>query len=200
MGKTNNTYEIEVPFFPGFYNAILMDSDRLYDIADEMSCDTGKDISADDLGLDFKAYSEACCEAFIEAFESRMPSVVKEVGDHHLYSPREYNFSNDKLYASVTMVDGWQDEMLKFINDNEDWFEKKIKADWTSYDGFFSFMPNTVNEWKEELSKDNPVPTFIEVVISYMMLREHGEDIAFLLAEEVVEQVYMEKYVSLNDK
>jgi len=62
-----------------------------------------------------------------------------------IYSPKYYNFSTDEMVLEVTYPKG---KILKLINDkySED-FDKFLKDNYSSYDGFTSFTSNNYNDW-----------------------------------------------------
>ena len=163
---------IEIPFFPGFYETDLMNSDTAYwAIKEELGyyhddlCDEHpeyKHLTEDDLDFRYSDYEKDVAEAFLEVWELHAPAdIVESVEFDCISSPRQYNFSNDRLFAYVELKDGWQDVMRHFIASNYNWLQERIHDDWTSYDGFMSFMDNDVDEWGAHLFDEQDEAWFL---------------------------------------
>ena len=115
-----------------------------------------------------------------------------------MVSPKYYNFSTDKLYADIELADNWQDEMRHFIALNYDWLKERIHDDWTSYDGFHSFMSNDVDDWSTYLFEEGD-DRYISSMIAYMMYREN-KDIINDLVMYALDDIYAGSYVFLTDE
>ena len=105
---------IELPFFPGFYESDLENSDTPYwAIKEELEyyqneCDTPcKELTENDLDFDYKGYEEAVRDGWVDGFRERMPEMVLSLENVEMTSPKYYNFSTDKLWADVELKDGW---------------------------------------------------------------------------------------------
>lgn len=60
-----------------------------------------------------------------------------------LSSPREYNFVTDRIFVTIP-----DNEFLRLYSEtNKQIFEKNIKDNFTSRDGFISFYSNNLSEW-----------------------------------------------------
>lgn len=68
------------------------------------------------------------------------------------YSPREYNFSTDTLDFTVNIDEKKLREALETLRGNTD-FETYLHENFTSYDGFISFTPNTYGELYDAITK-----------------------------------------------
>ena len=194
------TFNIQLPFFPGFYESDLENSDTAYwAIKEELQyyreeCDTPcPELTEDDLDFDYKGYEEDVRNAWVEAFRDRLPEFVLSLENVEMTSPRYYNFETDRLWGDVELRDDWMDEMRHFIALNYDWLQKRIKDDWTSYDGFCSFMENDVDKWAEHLF-DEMDERYISTMIGYMMYRENKEirnDLVMIALEDVYDGMYV---------
>lgn len=213
---------IELPFFPGFYESDLENSDTPYwAIKEELEyyqrdCDTPcKELSESDLDFDYKGYEEDVRNAWVDGFRERMPEMVLSLENVEMTSPKYYNFSTDKLWADVELKDGWEDDVRKFMTENADWLRERIKDDWTSYDGFMSFMSNNFDNlahdededywgdkswyWHLFSGKSDRFECYISVIIGYMMYMEN-KDIRNDLVMFALEDVYAGSYVFLTDE
>lgn len=196
---------IELPFFPGFYESDLENSDTAYwAIKEELEyhrneCDTPcKELTEDDLDFNYKDYEEEVRNAWVDGFRERMPEIVSSLEGVEMTSPRYYNFETDRLWADVELRDDWMDEMRHFIASNYDWLKERIHEDWTSYDGFMPFMENDVDKWEEHLFQEQD-GRYISTMIGYMMYRENKE-IRNDLVMDALEDVYAGSYVFLTDE
>ena len=195
---------IELPFFPGFYESTLYNSGCEYDEMqaelEYLQTDGGRpELTMDDLELDFEAYAKDVIDWWIDAWRGEAPKLVKNVEFEELDSPREYNFRTDRVFATVELSEDWKEQMQTFINDNYEWLKKKISKDWSSYDGFISFMDNRISDWPERLFEEMD-ERYIGTMIGYMMYREDDE-IADKLALCALDNVYMSTYIYIiNEK
>ena len=196
---------IELPFFPGFYESDLENGDTAYwAIREELpyyqeECDTPcKELTEDDLDFDYEGYETAVRDMWVDGFRGNVPDIVVSIENVEMTSPKYYNFSTDKLWADIELKDGWEDEMRAFIEENSEWLAKRIKEDWTSYDGFISFMDNDVNEWDEHLFEEQDA-RYISAMLGYMMYRKN-RNIRDDLVMYALDDVAAGMYVVLNEK
>ena len=201
---------MEIPFFPGFYETSLMNSDTSYwaikeeleyyyqgDLRDEHP--EYQHLTEDDLDFRYSDYEKDVALGFLEVWENHAPEdIVESVEFDAIDSPRYYNFRNDRLFAFVELKEGWEDVMRHFIASNYDWLQERIHDDWTSYDGFMSFMDNDVDEWGEHLFNEHD-ERYISVMIGYMMYREN-KGIRDDLVMGALEDIYAGSYVYITDE
>lgn len=213
---------IELPFFPGFYESDLENGDTAYwAIKEELEyyrneSDTPcKELTEVDLDFDYKAYEEEVRNAWVDGFREHMPEIITSLEGVEMTSPRYYNFSTDKLWADIELKDGWEDDIRTFMTENADWLRERIREDWTSYDGFMSFMSNNFDDlshdededywgnkswyWHLFSGKSDRFECYISTVIGYMMYRENKE-IRNDLVMYALEDVYAGSYVFLTDE
>lgn len=203
---------IELPFFPGFYESDLENSDTSYwaikeeleyyqqDYAynnpDEQAIYS--QLTEDDLDFNYKDYEKDVREAWVESFRGRVPDFVLSIGDVEMTSPKYYNFETDRLWADVELRDDWKDEMRHFIANNYDWLQKRIHDDWTSYDGFCFFMENDVDEWDKMLFEEEDA-RYISTMLGYMMYHENSH-LRDDLVMDALEDIYAGSYVFITDE
>lgn len=196
---------IELPFFPGFYESDLENGDTAYwAIKEELQyyqeeCDTPcKALTEDDLDFNYSDYEKDVRDAWVDGFRKYMPEFVLSVEDVEMVSPKYYNFSTDKLYADVELREDWKDVMRAFMKENAEWLKGRIKEDWTSYDGFCSFMSNDYEDWFDYIF-DEQDDRYISVMIGYMMYRANKE-IRNDLVMFALDDIYAGSYVFLTDE
>ena len=197
----NSQITLALPFFPGFYETHLESSNTAYyaiqeELHDYYHTEDGgnrMELTEDDLDFDYREYEKAVMDAFIVAWNGHAPAFVEKVEFDHLWSPRYYNFENDQLFCRVTLKDGWQDEMRKFIDKNYVALKERIYKEWSSRDGFISFMDNDIDGWDEKLFTDQD-GRYVGTMLRYMM-RSENENIYDEIIDETLEDIYTCMYV-----
>ena len=192
---------IELPFFPGFYETDLENSDTSYwAIKEELEylqndCDTPcKALTEDDLEFRYEDYEKDVRENWAAYWKENAPEIVLSMDNVTMWSPRYYNFDHDRLYADIELADNWQDEMRHFIVLNYDWLKDRIENDWTSFDGFMSFMSNDIDEWGDYLFKKQDC-RYISTMLGYMMHRENKgiiSDLVMYALDDICANFYVE--------
>lgn len=129
-----------LPVFPGFYNTHF-DSDV------ESVIEDGK--TYDDYEFNYPDYTidvgRACCNA-IEAklIELGFDLSISFV---NIWSPREYNFSNDAVLALFKLKTGCIGKIKEYVNVNLENFATYLQAHFKSCSGFTSFYSYQVSDW-----------------------------------------------------
>lgn len=142
--------ETIVPFFTGFYNSIFED---YWNHKDEV----GK-IFTDNINDDIKSI----LPSFSYTFEK-------------IQSPKYYNYGRDEIYALATFD---TDELLNYLIKNGDKFEEYCKNNFSSYDGFVSFLPNNAYEFVEKMktADASDKSSFVLGAISFVLENNYGEE------------------------
>ena len=202
------TFTLQIPFFPGFYESDLMNSDTSYwAIKEELEYlqhDCRQEhpeyqiLTEDDLDFRYSDYEHDLAEAFLEAWNENSPEIVLGVENPEIDSPRYYNYRNDRLFADVQLRDDWKDVMREFISENHDWLKERVRKDWTSCSGFMSFMDNDIDKWDARLFEEEDV-RYISTMLGYMMCRENKE-IRNDLIMSVLENIYAGFYVFITEE
>lgn len=161
---------INLPFFPGFYESMLSssldhaeESQAEYDAEKEESETYYPETyqpeplrldSSDYAGLlsycmDYRAAHEAMARDYASAFDQWATDNLETPADSFTFesmdSPREYNFSTDRLFVTVPIA--VMESLYKGLD--REVLAKAIESRHTSYDGFHSFYSNDVEEWIE---------------------------------------------------
>lgn len=195
------------PLFPGFYNTMYdpMDIELSREqVADAMGKPESK-VTDGDMNevydrIDYDAYKKDIVRKANAYFIGLMNSIFGERGmrdfsaaDDALYSPREYNFENDR--AEMTLVirdfDSFAAKVEGYLNDERTrpYIDRRVKEDFTSRDGFMSFYPNDVREWGDKW-KDDMI--LMRSLISYIMeSKGYDEDDAY---PEATRDISLEDY------
>lgn len=142
--------------FEGFYESNYYHSDMEYDYNNLMedSMPKGKHYEL----TKFNDYQKALCREWIELvkhqLESATGNVIKNISTRkfELDSPKEYNFETDKLIVNVEFrlraLEHW------CLKDKPEKFNEYLKQNYSSYDGFISFTPNSIDAFKEKYFKE----------------------------------------------
>lgn len=84
-------------------------------------------------------------------------------------SPRYYNYETDRIFATVSIDMEHRevlDKILELMRENHEELRQIIKDNHTSYDGFWSWMSNDVNEWPDRLDDSKP---YMAYVLAYLV-------------------------------
>lgn len=195
-------FEIRLPFFCGFYESPLYNSDTLYWETTEDEMEYWRErfddetLTADDLDIDFPRFKEECAKEYMDVFfnNADCPDFIKSMEFSEIVSPPYYNFETDKLYVNVEFEEDWRDKVKSFMDENKEWLTERIKEEWSSRDGFCSFMDNTYDGWYEELQKDYADERYIGVMIGYIM-ELANKNIYDDLITDTLEDFYISEYI-----
>jgi len=196
-----HTFKVKMDMFPGFYETAYENCDTSY-YATQNELDYWGDLGVEgltenDFDFNFADYEKEIVNGFIEVSNSDWyrPEIVKEFKYDHIWSPKYYNFHNDEIYAVAVLDTKWRSMMRKWMKDNKEWLTKRIREDWTSYDGFISFMSNDYDEWFEYIFKELD-ERYIGCMITYMMVRnERVSELRMSICMAVMEDICAESYV-----
>lgn len=70
------------------------------------------------------------------------------------YHPREYNFGDDCIEFDAKVNTAWVENKFREFSGNPD-FSKFLKKEFSSYDGFISFMPDDVDSYSDILDPNS---------------------------------------------
>lgn len=158
--------------FMGFYESHLHHSDSVYDmVCCEPNPPTGYYYDI----CDYDGFEKSVTEYACKLIWSEIPDedeIVKRFEFAGISSPRFYNFSNDKLVASVE-VD--YDKLKEFcLKTNRKEFDEYLHENFTSYDGFTSFVANNVNQFELESEYEKYDQVMLEFyLLSLDYMKEH---------------------------
>ncbi|MBR3209109.1 MAG: hypothetical protein IKF82_02455 [Bacilli bacterium] len=167
--------------FPGFYEY----SDEFIDDEDELLFElqsegiTGIEVKYEyeDLGK----YRLDVCRCFMEGYVEKIEDVlpieilenedfkfeIAEEGNLTVISPKYYNYPTNECFIEVET----NYETLKIIKDftlKLEGAEKYIADNFTSYDGFISYLPNNIERWKSldiEEYEENMLIALLDMLI-----------------------------------
>lgn len=155
--------EIAAPYFPGFYNSVFdtnldnFEADFYAVFHDKVNNDTYNMLFKEMEGnrwdyFNGEEYQNAIGKKYASNFEDAltdidgMPSIkVKFI---KIESPMYYNYSTDKCIVRLSGIS--KQSMAKIVKLMEKWeseLRERIKEDWSSRSGFWSFVDNNYDHW-----------------------------------------------------
>lgn len=201
--------------FPGFYESIFNASDDFIDdeieVKDELGLD---DISVEYEYVDFKRYEIDVARKYMESYVEKVIEVLPaditeddkfefETVDESMWisSPRYYNYETDKCYweikTNIETLGKIKDYTLKMKGVKE-----YLLNNFTSCDGFVSFISNDIEYWKKlpiEDYQDNMLILLVDMMLK-LSDDEAFEEIKFDVVDCVSKYEYVDCYVDYDGK
>lgn len=164
MKKIYENFSCEI--FPGFYESYLYNSDTLYNW--DYEC------TPSGLYWDFKSggwenFCKETCKDWVKCIDANFDenTIGMDIGRFiSLRSPREYNFTTDKISFEVS-CDLRKLKSYCFTKNRKD-FADYLYEHWRDRPGFWSFVPSNIQGFIEELKTNF---SLIDIMIEYYLLR-----------------------------
>ena len=202
--------------FQGFYESIYSNSDEFMDDEQETSEEYG--LNYEDVNYeytDFNRYkedvSQKFLEKYIETIKEELPYNItmdeqflfKMIEDTtFVVSPRYYNYETDRCYCKIQT----NNETLTMIKDYTlglDGAEEYILNNFTSRDGYHSFITNDIRRWKELPAEDyeeNMLICLLDMLLSLSYEGNVFNDIGYEVLDEICKYEYAICYVNQEGK
>lgn len=205
--------------FPGFYESLFCNSDEFIDDELDMKFEIEQFIQSKDFFIeyeyeDFNKYKIDVCDAYMELYIEKLievlPNSITEYEDFlfekvdystTVDSPRYYNYRTDHCYCEVRT----NRKTLKLIKEwtlKLDGVSDYIKKNFTSRDGFISFISNDIDIWKEtdiEDYEENMLIALLDMLISLSDCTGF-EDIALETFYDVEKYCYVSPIIYYREK
>lgn len=161
------SFELEVVNFPGYYDSVLLDPDVSYELLDDLD-DLIYSLGGSSLSqvikevdeasgyelsemlyeyIDREEYSHDMNNDWMEKYLSYVPlRSLEQVGEVEMFSPREYNFSSDRIFAKVEVNRSELQELLEKCLATPR-YEEFLKAHFTPSPWFRSNYSCDINMW-----------------------------------------------------
>lgn len=137
-------FQTFAPLFPGFYGSHFEYDNEEQDI-ESYNEEHKTNLNWDDFNWDYAEYNNRVAKAFVNRLERELKQFIDlTIEFEELYSPKEYNFSNDSINVAIEL-DLW--ELLKLIEAKKGDAEIYFKDRYTSCSGFISFHSNQIDKW-----------------------------------------------------
>ena len=135
--KTLKYINWSTEIFEGFYESNLYNSD----------CPSLKDFEK----FTHRVGKYATAEMY-HSLPYRDFTLIKKMKFAGIHSPKFYNFETDKLMIEITYDD---DALASYcFEHNRNEFEIYLRQNFTSYDGFISFVANNVSDFKKQMDEE----------------------------------------------
>lgn len=185
MDNLPKTITVQIPF-SGFYESIhSVRIDQAIESHYNYDYDTGMDIEIpvetyDAIfmaNVDHKAIDTEYCQEYVDAFNNELDMNFKFL---ELTSPKEYNFSTDKIYTTVNRNE-FNTKIRSVVESLPEWTQS-VKDNYTSYDGFHSFYSNNINDdiWTRPVLDECQYNTMLQCYIETQL----PEDALFYLCDD----------------
>lgn len=193
--------------FQGFYESIYSNSDEFVDDEQETSKEYGVNVTYE--YTDFNRYkedvSQIFLEKYIETIKEELPYDITE-DEQFLFkmiddttfvvSPRYYNYETDRCYCKIQT----NTETLTMIKDYTLGLmgaEEYILNNFTSRDGYHSFITNDISRWKElpaENYEENMLICLLDMLLSLSYDGDVFNEIGYDVLDSVCKYDYVECY------
>lgn len=166
--------------FEGFYESNLYNSDTLYSIAESMDIPEGYELDL----YDYNGFTKEIGKKAVSLLESYLPDndVIQSMTFRDIDSPSYYNFETDKLLIDIDFDEA---ALKKYcLGEYVEEFGEYLRDTYSSYDGFTSFVPNNVPDFKKFLmEKDERA---YDMMLEFYLL----ENLDKYYEEDLAEQAY----------
>ena len=155
--------------FEGFYESNLFNSDTEYYLNECLQDEEHPETYE----INFIPYCESVASYAVELLKDycilfQGNKIIKEMKYISLNSPRFYNYTTDKLNIEI---DFNINKLKRFIKNNKTDFNLYLKDNFTSYDGFISFIENNYNDFMNKLYSDSTEKVrSLNVMLEYYIL------------------------------
>lgn len=180
--------------FPGFYDSYFTDFSSMdFEVKERNK-----------YYFDIKAsaqsdYKLAVAELWADEMAASLtdnPIGLKIMGVDSVWSPKEYNFYTDKINLEVK----FDLRALKSFcfEQKAERFGEYLEDNWTSRDGFWSFVPDNLQDFKTQYKADDDKQTLIQIMLEFYLLQTVDFGAVEMSVYEKFSEV-AEKYLCLVD-
>ena len=152
-------FDLELIGFCGFYETALgdyLDDDLNYEL--EHLYDSLSKLKVNEFNcwydLDYKQFkkdvADIAMDNFIKVGNEELADVLELVPTGkvaEVNSPREYNFTTDRIFKQVIVKEQEYLKLIGFLLGKKDLVKQVLENHFTSYDGFISFYSPTLEYW-----------------------------------------------------
>lgn len=168
MKHTYNNWSTKI--FEGFYESNLYNSDILYGIT-EADVEEGylKDNQEYDID-NWEAFTKEVAESAVDELLNILPNndIIQDMTLKDLYSPKYYNYETDSLIIDMKL--NLRKLKIFCFKTYRNEFNKYLHENFTSYDGFISFVSNNISSFIEDYKqpcRDREINVMIEFYLLY---------------------------------
>lgn len=168
--------ETYLPVFNGFYETLFTPDGEESEIEDINGARELRDlpeIDYSDCEWDYEEYNERVSQKCTEVIERELidlfPSITN-IEYQELVSPKYYNFKTDSINIEIEIKD--LNEIIAYLQDNEEEFAEYIKDKYTSRDGFISSYSNDSIDWLFYLNNEEKLSHVLGSVLDFVFINE----------------------------
>ena len=157
--------------FPGFYESNLYNSDSEYYMNQYLNEDQENKIEYE--LKDFEGFTSEVAKKAADLLHEAIvfdDAIIQSIDFESLSSPRFYNFETDKLILKIKL-DQRKLELFCFRQEKTD-FNQYLQENFTSYDGFHSFIANNINDFKNQYIEENKTDRTLDIMIEFYILKQ----------------------------
>lgn len=145
LTPNKNNIETFCPIFTGFYGSYWDDYD-FYGEAEHFNLPKNFPFYK---YVNYPEYRQALCIKICEIVADKLSDFVEVIEFQSLYSPREYNFTNDSINCIIRPK---KQAIKEYIHNNKKQFEAYLIDNFKSRDGFISFHSCHYEDWQVNTS------------------------------------------------
>jgi len=171
------------PIFPGFYGTIFEPNEEEQEIdhINEIRQEKGfEPLEFDHFEFDYNSYMKEVSQNFCEFIERELKHILGkniEVNFQSIYSPKEYNFSNDSINCEIVLNKTILAKIKKYLKKNKQDFEEYLKK-FKSCSGFISFYDHYFDTWiGEYFDNIGNNPVFLGSILDFILANKGIEEI-----------------------
>lgn len=150
--------------FPGFYNSVLFNECLLSDAIDSLN-DSDHDYDLTDVD----GYCKAVCQKIVnDVYSAVVDDVIKSMKFAYVVNPEYYNYDTDKLNIALELD---RDALEVYIfKTNAEEFDVYLAENFTSYDGFISYIANNLHEFRNQYITEGKSGRALDIMLDFYML------------------------------
>ena len=191
--KTIKSY---LPIFQGFYGT-LFDSEQ----AEEMVLEY-EDLQFEEIEFDYSEYQNRVAEKCISSIWNflKLDGFDIDIEFEKIYSPREYNFSNDVIYCTFKVNDLDFNKLIDYCKTNLSEFKTFLEDNYSSRSGFISFFDTEHKTWFNDYLKEDSNKferAFTGILYFYLLNEDYSVD---NMLDDVSEETSYIDFKILNNK
>lgn len=160
-------YNENMRIFEGYYESSLYNSDTEYNLAEIL------EINADNINLNFDEYQRQLNAYVAEqlndvAVTFNHDYIISDISYHSMISPKYYNYDTDRIILEIELN---LKKLRLYIVKNIKDFEYYLKDNYSSYDGYVSFISNNIKDFTSDYLNKDKTRQCVSVMIEYYLIR-----------------------------
>lgn len=169
MKHTYNNWSTKI--FEGFYNSGLYNDDIIYNI-ERNDRDEGYLKENEGYDIEWDSFTNEVTDYAVYELLNTLSdnSIIKDMKLKKLCSPKYYNYETDSLIIDMDL--NLRNLKTYCLKEHADEFNKYLKKNFTSYDGFMSFVDNNIRDFINTYKNNTDKTREIDVMIEYYLLTQ----------------------------